>query len=319
VMSGVSAEMLKALFPGSVEEITLMAGEQRSAALWSGRASTTDISAGLALGKAVADEIKKRAGTDGMGTSAGSPVIWKQLQDKVGNGELVNLGTGEVAWLSQDVPARPPMLMSFGKVKAWNMTPQDIIDNRPVAPPRTSSNEMIAEVEEVKWYVDNITRERLAIVHKWADGVRTYTPPGHWDDIAAEYIHDARFSEVRAARAMALLNMAMHDAAVACWETKFHYFNPRPSQMDATIKTATGLPNFPAFTSGHSTFSGAGATVLAYLFPQGADYFLSEATEASLSRMYGGIHFRSDAEAGLAHGKLIGSFTVTYATADGAD
>jgi hypothetical protein len=93
----------------------------------------------------------------------------------------------------------------------------------------------------------------LAIVHKWADGGGTYTPPGHWNDIAAELIANARWSEVRMARAFALLNMAMHDAGVGCWETKYFYFNPRPSQLDRSIKVKTGLPNFPSFTSGHST------------------------------------------------------------------
>jgi hypothetical protein len=317
VMSGVTAEMLKALFPAAVEEITLMAGDQRNAALWSGRASTTDISRGLALGKSVADEMKKRAGSDGMGASAGNATIWKQLQDSVGNGKLYKLG--ETAWVSQDIPARPPMLMNFGKVKTWNMTAQDVIDNRPVAPPKTSSNEMKGEVDEVKWFAQNLTRERLAIVHKWADGVRTYTPPGHWNDIATEYIRDAKWSEVRVARAFALLNMAEHDAAVACWETKFYYYNPRPSQMDPAIKTATGLPNFPSFTSGHSTFSGAAASVLSYLFPSGETFFNEQAEEAALSRLYGGIHFRTDTEAGLVHGNVIGAFTVNYAESDGAD
>ncbi len=317
VMSAVSAEMLKALFPVAVEEITLMAADQRNAAKWAGRASTTDISAGLALGKAVADEIKKRAGTDGMGTAGGNATLWKQLADSVGNGKLYK--QGEMAWISQDAPKRPPMLPNFGKVKAWCMSVAQIESARPIAPPRTSSNEMAAECAEVKWYAENLTRERLAIVHKWADGVRTYTPPGHWNDIATEYVRDARMSEVRAARAYALLNMALHDAAVACWETKFYYFNPRPSQIDPSIKTATGLPNFPAFTSGHSTFSGAAAAVLGYLFPQGADFFDQEADEASRSRLYGGIHYRSDIEMGLTHGYVIGEHTITYALTDGAD
>lgn len=317
VMSAVSAEMLKLLFPAAVEEITLMAADQRNAAKWSGRASSTDISAGVALGKAVADEIKKRAASDGMGASAGNAALWKQLADSVGYGKLYKIG--EKAWISQDAPKRPPMLPAFGKVKAWNMTVEQIEANRPIAPPRTSSNEMAAETAEVKWFAENLTRERLAIVHKWADGVRTYTPPGHWNDIATEYVYDARMSEVRAARAFALLNMALHDAAVACWETKFHYYNPRPSQMDPSIKTATGLPNFPAFTSGHSTFSGAAAAVLGYLFPHASDYFDREADEASRSRLYGGIHYRSDIEMGLEHGYLVGGHTITYALTDGAD
>ena len=81
----------------------------------------------------------------------------------------------------------------------------------------------------------------------------------------------------------------------------------------------TGLPNFPAYTSGHSTFSASAANVLSYLFPQGSQYFNDEAKEASLSRLYGGIHYRADIEAGAAHGTKIGSYTVAFASADGAD
>lgn len=312
VLSGVSADMLKALFPAALEEITLKAAEQRNAALWSGRATASDVTAGLALGKAVAALCMARAGTDGMRNAAGTKNDWKKFEDDC-------TVRGELPWFSRDLPARPPMLPLFGKVKAWNMTPEDLVKERPVAPPSTGSVEMKKDVDEVKWYADNLTRERIAIVHKWADGVGTYTPPGHWNDIGAEYIHDARFSEVRAARAFALLNMAMHDAAVGCWETKYFYFNPRPSQIDPRIKTATGVPNFPAFTSGHSTFSGAGAAVLAYLFPNHADYFNAEANEASLSRLYGGIHYRTDIEAGMNHGHTIGNYTIRYALTDGAD
>jgi hypothetical protein len=312
VMSGAAADMLKALFPAAVEEITLMAAEQRNAALWSGRASSSDISAGLALGKSVAALVVARAASDGMKNAVGTKAQWDALAQGAS-------GRGETPWISLDAPKRPPMLPFFGQVKAWNMTPQQIINERPKAPPSTSSGEMAKEVEEVKFYADHLTRERLAIIHKWADGAGTYTPPGHWNDIAAEYIAEAKFSEVRTARAFALLNMALHDAAVGCWETKFYYFNPRPSQMDPSIKTGTGVPNFPAFTSGHSTFSGSAATVLSYLFPQGSDYFNVQAKEASDSRLFGAIHYRSDIEMGLDHGKIIGGYTVGYALTDGGN
>jgi membrane-associated phospholipid phosphatase len=89
--------------------------------------------------------------------------------------------------------------------------------------------------------------------------------------------------------------------------------------MDASIKTGTGVPNFPAFTSGHSTFSGSAATVLSHLFPEHTDYFHSEANEASLSRLYAGIHYRSDIEVGLQQGKNVGGFTVAFAQTDGAE
>jgi membrane-associated phospholipid phosphatase len=315
-MSGAAAEMMKNMFPAAVEEITRMAAEQRNAALWSGRATSSDITAGLNLGKTVVTaHMLPRAANDGMRTAGGSPALWASLEANVGTGNH----TGEQPWISLDNPKRPPMLPSFGLVTGWNMSGQQFRDNRPVAPPSTASGEMATEVAEVKFFSQNLTRERLAIVHKWADGAGTYTPSGHWNDIAAEYVAQAKFSEVRAARAFALLNMAQLDAAIGCWETKFYYFNPRPSQMDRSIKTGTGVPNFPAFTSGHSTFSGSAATVLSYLFPQGAEYFAQEAQEASLSRLYGAIHYRTDIEAGMTHGQLIGGFTVNYAITDGAD
>ncbi|HET6760989.1 MAG TPA: hypothetical protein VFH13_02765, partial [Gemmatimonadaceae bacterium] len=264
VLSGVTVEMLKVLFPASVEEITLKAAEQRNAALWSGKATASDIAAGLALGKAIAPVFLARASTDGLRTAGGSPALWKSLADAA-------ITRGEIPWISQETPARPPMLASFGQVRGWNMTPAQIVAERPPSPPSTSSTQMAEELAEVKRTVDNLTREQLAIAFKWNDGAGTYTPPGHWNDIAAEHVRDARMSEVRAARAFALLNMAMHDAAVSCWETKFFYFNPRPSQLDPSIKTPIGLPNFPAYSSGHSTFSAAAATVLSYLFPSASE------------------------------------------------
>jgi hypothetical protein len=126
---------------------------------------------------------------------------------------------------------------------------------------------MKAELAEVKRTVDGLTRDQLAVGLRWNDGAGTYTPPGHWNDIAAEYVRDARMSEVRAARAFALLNMAMHDAAVACWRVKYKHFNPRPSQLDPSIRTSIGLPNFPAYPSGHSTFSAAASGVLGLPVP----------------------------------------------------
>jgi hypothetical protein len=305
VVSGVSTEILRLLFPAAVEEITRKAGEQREAALLSGKAASSDIAAGLALGRAVAGVFVARAATDGMGAAVGNPAQWEALASAAS-------ARGETPWKSLETPPRPPMLPNFGKVRAWMMTPADIVNERPAPPPSTSSAQMAQEVAEVRETVANLTREQLAIAQYWNDGVSTYTPPGHWNFIAAEYVRDARFSEVRAARAFALLNMATHDAGVGCWDAKYAYFNPRPSQMDPSIKTAIGLPNFPSYTSGHSTFSAAAATVLSYLFPGGATRFEAMREEAGVSRLYGGIHYRSDIEAGKAHGARIGGYTVAY-------
>ncbi len=313
VMSGTAAELLKFLFPAALEKITVKAAEQRNAALWSGKASTSDISAGLALGKSIAALFVTRGRGDGMGGAIGTKAQWEALKD---NATI----RGDEAWVSLETPARPPMLPFFYKVTPWQMTYDQIVAIRPPAPPMRGSSEMDSEVEEVKRYTKNLTRERLAIVHKWADGVGTYTPPGHWNDIAAEHIRDANFSEVRAARAFALLNMAEHNAAIACWDTKYFYFNARPSQLNPSIKTGTGVPNFPAYVSGHSTFSAAAAGVLSYLFPAYTGDFEAMAEEAAMSRLYAGIHYRKDCMVGLDLGYDVAEHVVeNFAKQDGAD
>jgi PAP2 superfamily len=312
VVAGVTAELLKLLFPTAVDQITRKADEQQQAALLAGRATASDLAAGLALGREVARIFAARAANDGMRTAGGSPAIWAAMAAEAD-------ARGEVPWKSIENPPRPPMLPLFGRVRAWMMTPDDIVKERPGPPPSTSSALMERELAEVKFTVDNATRKQIAIAYKWADGVSTPTPPGHWNFIAQSFIGQAGFSEVRVARAFALLNMTMHDAAVGCWDAKFTYFNPRPAQLDPGIRTLVGLPNFPAYTSGHSTFSAAAAEVLSYLFPSNASFFQQERDEAGISRLYCGIHYRSDIEVGIAHGKRIGGYAVSFARTDGAD
>jgi hypothetical protein len=312
VEAGVNAVLLPLLFPTNATEITQKVNEQEQSALLSGRASPSDIAAGEVLGRAVASVFVARAGSDGMKAAVGNATIWQALVDGA-------KARGEIPWVSQETPARPPMLPLFGQVKGWMMSPTDFVNERPGPPPSTSSAQMKTETAEVLNTVANLTRDQQATVYKWADGVSTVTPPGHWNTIAVPYVTAAQMSEVRAARTFALLNMALHDAAVGCWEAKYYYFNPRPSQLDPNIKVQTGLPNFPAYVSGHSDFSAAGADVLSYLFPSGASDFSAMVQEAAMSRLYAGIHYRSDITAGMAHGQRIGDYTVRFAKTDGAN
>jgi hypothetical protein len=127
------------------------------------------------------------------------------------------------------------------------------------------------------------------------------------------------YSEVRWARNLALLNMSMMDAAIVCWNTKYYYYYPRASQMNPDIKTLTGMPNFPSYMSGHATFSAAAATILGHIIPSRANEYTDMAQEASLSRLYGGIHYRIDCDAGLETGNKIGGYAIQRAKADGAE
>jgi PAP2 superfamily len=309
VIAGVTVAMLQVLFPAAVEEITRRGANERDAALLAGKATSSDIAAGLALGRSIATLVLARASSDGISNGVGNAARWAALADSA-------RARGETPWISQELPARPPMLPNFGAVQSWSLTAADVVAIRPPAPFPTASAQMQSELAEVKRTVNGLTTAQRAIAQKWNDGAGTYTPPGHWNDIAAEYVRDANMSEVRAARAFALLNMAMHDASVACWEAKYTYFNPRPTQLDPSIRTDIGLPNFPAYPSGHSTFSAAASDVLGYLFPQAAPNFKAMADEAGISRLYGGIHYMKDITEGKAHGSRVAAFTLRFAQGD---
>lgn len=312
---GVTVEMMKLLFPGEQAFIQQKAEEHRRARLLSGANTRNDLEAGEALGKAVAQRFVARARTDRAGAAVGivnGVELWREF-------ETAAINQGETPWISRELPLRPPMLPYFGRVRPFLFDSLTLVTKlRPVPPPSTKSEQFRKETEEVLFYSQNPTRERMRIVHFWADGVGTYTPPGHWNAIAAEEMVKLNLSEVRWARNMALLNMALMDAAIVCWDAKYTYYNPRPSQVNTNIKTLTGIPNFPAYTSGHSTFSGAAATILGYLIPTKANQFNEMAKEASLSRLYGSIHYRSDCEVGLTSGNQVGSYAILRAQADGA-
>jgi hypothetical protein len=310
---GVTVELLKLLFPADLDYIQQKAEEHKLYRIMAGANVRSDIEAGDALGRAVAQKFTARARTDRAGAAVGTPIIWAQMESQAA-------ATGEMPWISQEIPKRPPMLPLFGKVKTFLFDSVTMVTGiRPLAPPSTSSLQFQKEVDEVLYYAQHYDRNRIEIVHFWADGVNTYTPPGHWDAIASEDFVQQRFSEVRWARNLALLNMSLMDAAVTCWDTKFTYFNPRPSQFNPAIQTWTGLPNFPSYTSGHSTFSGAASTILGYIIPGKATAYSEMAKEASLSRLYGAIHYRSDCDSGLVCGKKVGSFAIARALTDGAD
>ncbi|HEY0612975.1 MAG TPA: vanadium-dependent haloperoxidase [Chitinophaga sp.] len=312
-IAGAAAEMMKLLFPGDQDFIQQKAEEHKRARIIAGANVRSDIEAGEALGKAVAQKFAARARGDRAGVAGGNPALWKQLEDDC-------IAKGETPWQSLETPKRPPMLPLFGKVKPFLFDSLTVIALRPGPPPSTSGTEMKGEVEEVYNQTSKATREDIRIIHFWADGAGTYTPAGHWMAIASEDFIRKNFSEVRWARNLALLGMSQMDAAIVCWDTKYHYFNPRPSQMNPKIKSLTGVPNFPSYISGHSTFSAAAATILGHLVPERAAAYTAMAEEAARSRFLGGIHYnKSDCKVGMTVGKNVGNYAIQRAKTDGGE
>ena len=312
VVSGAAIEVMKLLFPTEISYIEQKAAEQKLYRIMAGANVRGELDAGESLGRQVADVFTARARADRAGKAIGTPTYWTQLQTQTA-------AKGETYWISLESPKRPPMLPLFTKVLPFLFDTLTVVAIRPGPPHSTKSAEFAADTKEVLYYSQHATRANEDLVAFWADGIGTYTPPGHWNAIAADEFVKQNYSEVRWARNFALLNMAEMDAAIVCWDTKYFYFNPRPSQVNDQIKTLTGVPNFPSYSSGHSNFSGAAATVLTYLLPDRGTKFTDLANQAALSRLYGAIHTRQDIEVGLTTGKAVGQYAVTRGQADGSN
>ncbi len=218
------------------------------------------------------------------------------------------LPSGPGIWHPASTPAIAPLRPRWGEVDAWFIPADERV--LPPPPPAFGSPEFLAAVAEVRWYSDHRTPEQIDIARFWADGAGTPTPPGHWNQVACDLIDDAGWGEARAAAALSLTMRAVMDAGVCVWCAKYQYWLLRPSQADPGITLVVGLPNFPAYTSGHAGFSGAASEVLAYLFPTQASCLRAMAEEAAMSRIYAGIHYRFDSELGLWQGRRLAEVAI---------
>ena len=108
------------------------------------------------------------------------------------------------------------------------------------------------------------------------------------------------------------MHAAMMDAMIGCWDAKYFYWYIRPSQVDAAITLPIGLPNHPSFPSGHSCQSAAATTVLTNFFPEQAAELKRQLELAGLSRMYAGIHYRFDIDAGQDLGTSVGEYAIRF-------
>jgi membrane-associated phospholipid phosphatase len=207
----------------------------------------------------------------------------------------------------------PPLEPLAGTWRTWNLS--DGKQFRPGPPPAYDNESLLAEAREVYDVSLTLTAKQRRIADYWADGAGTVTPPGHWNRIALDVLGAARLSTLHASLLFSALNTAQADAFIACWDAKYTYWTLRPvtaihELIDPYWTPHIATPPFPAYVSGHSTTSAAASTVLAALFPNRAGKLSAMAEEAAIARLYGGIHFRSDNDAGLELGRRVGAVAV---------
>ena len=308
--------VLTALYPG------IRARADETFDTWkAGQADTPSVTRGLEIGNEVARRILALRSGDGSATEV--PYIPSSAPG---------------SWRRTPPFFRPPLTPGWRYVRPFAIREVDPYVSPP--PPALDSPEYARDLNEVRRLgaVDSVerTEEQSLIARFWSDFSYTAMPPGHWHEIAAGIAYAARTDLADTARLFALLSLAQADAAIVCWETKFRYNLWRPvtaiqrADEDGNVATEAdpawnhylAAPPFPAYTSGHSTFSKASAEVLAFFYGTDAIAFTAVsdsvpgvartfqslaacADEVGMSRIYGGIHFGFDNREGKRCGRRI--------------
>ena len=286
----------------------------------------------VAFGEEVGLAILDRARTDGYAKSRGKPKHlgsndpgkWRPTPPDYLDGVEWCWNTMKPLVLdtcSQFMPARPPVYS-------------------------TDTNSVFyKELKEVYAIGKNLTDEEKTIARYWDDnpfviehsghmmfGNKKITPGGHWMGIAAIAALQSKADIVKSAEGYALTAIALYDAFVSCWDEKYRSNVERPvtvinETMDKSWVPFLQTPPFPEYTSGHSTITASAAVVLAHLygdkfaFQDTSDLryigmqrhfnsFQEAAAEASISRVYGGIHYRNSVDMGAEAGKKVGAYVI---------
>ena len=284
--AGAAVAVLSWLYPNDAamyEELALEATQSR---LLAGVEYPSDVEAGLELGRQVGALVIDRGTNDGFdsqwtGTAPTEPGHW----------------TGE-----------NPALPAAGQWQTWALESADQF--RPAPPPAYDSEQLQAEMDELRALERTPVTNASAMFWEFGAGGRR----NHWffNEEVSRMVLEANLKNnpPEAARAFAMLNIAGYDSTVACWDAKYTYWAIRPFQLDPEFSTVFATPGHPSYPSAHSCISTAAATVLGYLFPADAARVVRIAEEASESRIWSGLHFRSDVIAGTALGEAVGQTVI---------
>jgi membrane-associated phospholipid phosphatase len=329
---------VRASHGASLEAAAAQAAHDTLAALFPNQSSTFD--SALA-----ADLVGIPPGRARQGTDVGSEVARQILEWRStdGSGATVNYtpGTDPGDWQPTPPANLPALAPQWPYVTPFAMTSGSQF--RPAAPPALDSAEYAAAFNEVQSLgrADSTTRteEQTQIARFWNDGLGTAFAPGYWNRIAQDVATEQGLGLVIDAHLFALLNIATADALISCWDAKYTYSFWRPvtairaadtdgnpdTEPDTSWSPLLVTPNFPSYTSAHSTVSGAAAEVLTALFgdqyqftvsavsvpyTRSFDSFEAAAAEAGQSRIYGGIHYTFDNINGLAVGGEVADYVI---------
>jgi hypothetical protein len=268
-----------------------------------------------------------------VGTAVADAILAWRNND--GSAAVVNYSppVGDGYWQPTPAAYAAALLPQWPQVTPFAMTSGSQF--RAAPPPSYTSAQYATELAEVRSLGQNTsttrTPEQTQIALMWADGSGSYTPPGHWLEIAGQVARSRNTSLIQQAQLFGLLGISLADAGISAWDTKYSYHQWRPiaairATSDPTWTPLLNTPPFPDYTSGHSTFSGAASAILSAFFGDNVAFttssmglpgvyrsfnsFSEAANEAGRSRVFGGIHVESSNQAGLIAGREIGNYVL---------
>jgi hypothetical protein len=209
-----------------------------------------------------------------------------------------------------------PAFPTLGSWKPWVLKSGD--EFRPGPPPAFDSPEFAKEHAEVVNFKRTPKTNADAFFWEYAvGGTRNYW---FFNQVTTRKIWEYRLdgNAPRAARVYVLSSIANYESAIACFDAKYTYWAMRPFQADPNFKPLFTTPNHPSYPSGHACGGGGTMALLAYLFPRDADTLNAQADESAESRIWGGVHYRSDSVVGLDLGRKVARKIIDYARNDGA-
>ncbi|MFN8465905.1 MAG: phosphatase PAP2 family protein [Caldilineaceae bacterium] len=290
VAAGAAAAILSYIYPDDAHSFADLADAAAHSRVMAGVSFPSDVAAGLDLGRAVAAKVIEHAKADG------SDAVWTGT---------VPAGPGY--WVGAK-PVEPLM----GTWQPWVLARGDQFRAPP--PPAYDSAQKLAEIEEIKTYTHTLATDMSA--YYWQSNLGTFS----FYDWAHRHIFENKLdaNPPRAERVYALMSVAKHDAGIACYDSKYAYWAARPSMVDPSIQTLFPSPPHPSYPAAHACNSTATAEILAYLFPNDGAEILAQAADAGNSRVWAGIHFRSDVDAGAEIGRQVAELVIDRANHDGS-
>src|SRR6266852_3772245 len=277
-----------AIPPGPADAEALNARAEESAQTWllAGTQYPSDVRAGLQLGRAVGLRVVEWARHGGSDYT-----------------EEVVIPRGPCRWTGIN-----PVFPFAGRWRTWVLSSPNQL--RPEPPPDCRSAQGQAELAEIRDFSRTFQSNETAFYWQGARSLWF----NYLDQKISEYRLDA--NPPRAARVYAIASIAGYDTMVACWEAKYTYWKIRPFMLG--INTLFATPNHPSYPAAHGCTSGSIFRAAAHLFPRDANYFDGLANEAGDSRLWAGIHYRSDIAAGLELGRQVAQLVIELAETDGS-